>query len=161
MHDSIHDRLEDYLSGHLAAEEAQRFEKILAGDSSTRALVTMMKIDAMMIRRTLHVEEIDPAPGFYARVMARIESQGQPSFWEQLLSPFGNRLVYAGMALLLVAGAMVLSDDSVDTASELMASSPAIMLQDEPADWHLVGDQTDDDRDRMLVHLSTFETPIQ
>jgi hypothetical protein len=73
--------------------------------------------------------EPEPQPGFYARVMERIEAEGPISIWNLFVeSAFGRRIAVASMALALLLGVYLVSvERSMDepiTASE----------QSEPAD---------------------------
>ena len=53
-----------------------------------------------------------PAPGFYARVMERIEAQGAVSIWNAFSdSPFGRRIAVASMALALLLGVYLVTSE--------------------------------------------------
>jgi hypothetical protein len=50
-------------------------------------------------------EDIEPRPGFYAKVMDRIEAQQKSSIWSVFLEPvFSKRLAFASMAMILLLG---------------------------------------------------------
>ena len=50
-------------------------------------------------------DDIEPRPGFYAKVMDRIESQQKSSIWSVFLEPvFSKRLAFASMALIMLLG---------------------------------------------------------
>jgi len=106
MHKPIQDGLESYLSGHLPSVERARFSAHLAECAECRAEVHALQGQAEMVR-LLRAPVVDPAPGFYARVMERIESQAAPSLWSIFLEPaFGTRLMVAALGLFVVlAGA--------------------------------------------------------
>ncbi len=107
MHKPILDGLESYLSGHLPALEKARFSAHLAECDDCRAELDLMQSHAELVRLLRPPVLIDPSPGFYARVMERIESQAAPSLWSIFLEPaFGTRLMVAALGLFVVlAGA--------------------------------------------------------
>ena len=56
--------------------------------------------------------EIEPRPGFYARVLDRIEAQGPGSAWTLFFdSLFGRRIAMASLALALLVGVYVISSE--------------------------------------------------
>jgi hypothetical protein len=107
-------------------------------------------------------DEIAPAPGFYARVMDRIEAQGSKSIWAVFLEPlFGRRLAVASGVLLLVLGAAMLLPGS-EVEDELMAGSrTAATVVAEPVGWSTVDsnsiDASPQDKDAVLVNLVTYQ----
>lgn len=134
MHPPFEDELERYLAGEPVSEA---FLAQLNADTTLRNEVSAMEHQARMIRslradlasQELEDEVLEPAPGFYARVMERIESQVRPSMWSIFLQPFGQRLAYASMALALVMGAVIMTTDE---PVEVMAAAPATILAEEP-----------------------------
>lgn len=108
MHEPILDGLESYLSGRLSTAERDRFDGHLAACSACRLEVEALREHAEMMRLLRAPEQLDPAPGFYARVMERIEAQTAPSLWSIFLEPaFGGRLLVAALSLFAVlAGAV-------------------------------------------------------
>lgn len=50
-------------------------------------------------------EDVSPRPGFYAKVMDRIEEQQKNSIWSVFLQPiFSKRLAFASMAFIMLLG---------------------------------------------------------
>jgi hypothetical protein len=71
--------------------------------------------------------ESEPKPGFYARVLQRIEAEGPVSIWNLFIeSTFGRRIAMASLALALLLGVYVVS-------SEREAQDPIIAAQPAPA----------------------------
>jgi hypothetical protein len=69
-----------------------------------------MQVQAELFRTLRVREEVDPAPGFYARVIQRIEERAKESMWAAfLLSPFAKRLTYASLALAVMLGTYVVT----------------------------------------------------
>jgi anti-sigma factor RsiW len=110
MHDVIRNGLEGYLSRHLAPEHLAAFRAHLAECAGCRERVAAFEQQSALIQ-TLRVSEEDvaPAPGFYARVMERIDSQRPISLWSVFLQPlFARRVLYASLALFLFLGSSIL-----------------------------------------------------
>jgi len=110
MHELVRNDLEDYLSGRLTPGRLAEFCKHTAECRACRQQVEGFKAQSAMFR-SLRVEreEVAPAPGFYARVLDRIEAQRNESLWSVFLQPiFARRLMYASLALFLVVGSSVL-----------------------------------------------------
>lgn len=107
MHQPIQDGLEAHLSGRLPAAERQQFLDHLAQCAGCRLEVDALREHAEMMRLLRAPQQLEPAPGFYARVMERVEAQTVPSLWSIFLEPaFGGRLTAAALGLFLVlAGA--------------------------------------------------------
>ena len=153
MHQPIRERLEEYLSG---TDEASRgeFEALLSGDESGRRQVEEMRRQAALLQLLRAEEPAEPAPGFYARVLDRIQSQRPVSVWDVFLEPvFARRLAYVSLALLLVLGSLTVS--SV-TRPEVAAVSPEVILGERPVAPALGRDQQRD-RTVVLVNLATYE----
>jgi hypothetical protein len=149
MHGPIRDRLEDLLretsrqgdaSGHLASCPACEEE------------ISRMREQSELLRTLRAPEEMEPAPGFYARVMQRIEEEGVASIWSVFLEgPFGKRLVYASLALALILGAWVVS---VEREDGHLGSEPVIAEQS-GRDLSVSGDPAHQ-RDVVLVNLASY-----
>ena len=66
---------------------------------------------------TLRAEEVAPAPGFYARVLQRIEERQSDSFWSFFVdSPFSKRLALASLTIALALGSYVVSAERHEAA---------------------------------------------
>ena len=73
-----------------------------------------MMRDHAVVFRSLRapLEDLEPRPGFYARVMERIEAQGPVSIWNLFFeSVFGRRIAIASLALLMLMGVYLISTD--------------------------------------------------
>lgn len=110
MHDLIRNGLEGYLSRHLAPERMAAFQAHLAECTGCRETVAAFERQSTLFR-SLRVpeDEVAPAPGFYARVMERIDAQRPISLWSVFLQPlFARRVLYASLALFLFLGSSIL-----------------------------------------------------
>lgn len=148
MHEPIKGGLEDYLKGNGSAA----FLKHLEACPECRADVGRMAGQAAMVRLLRVDEELDPEPGFYGRVLTRIESQSRPSFWGPLLDPmFGRRLMYASLTMVVLLGTYLFTAETRETLA------PATTAERYLAEKHpSVGANPQQDRDTVLVRLATY-----
>lgn len=159
MHRPIKERLEDYLGGKVNLETERRIEQHLASCAACRETIEKMRRHSAMLGTLRTPEVIDPAPGFYARVLERIESRRIPSLWDLLLEPvFGRRLVYALLTLFLVLGTLLVSSGgrATEGASASGYYSPESFLAEQPVAPH-IGIDPDYDRGVVLVNLATYK----
>jgi len=157
MHRPIKDHLEAFLQGSCERELLQEFEAHLESCESCFQQVQQMRELSHHVRGLRSPEMMAPLPGFYGRVMARIESQPKPTIWSLLLDPvFGRRLVLATASLLVLLGTFLVS-----TAGEPMVASNAVpeaILASQPeaqAVYQPADPQTQ--RDAILVNLATYQ----
>jgi anti-sigma factor RsiW len=158
MHKPVEDGLEDYLSGRTASDSRAAFDAHLDECEECRELVGLLREQSELFGSLrAPEEEMSPAPGFYARVMDRIEAQSARSPWSIFIEPlFARRLVYASLAMAaLLAFAAIRSPEeaaevaSVDAAVILgnIESGPLVEAADE---------NPRRDRDAVLVKLVTY-----
>ncbi|HEX7359241.1 MAG TPA: hypothetical protein VF283_02005 [Bryobacteraceae bacterium] len=104
MHRPIRDRLEHLLSGEqLAAGPASEH---LESCKQCASELSAMKSHAELLRELRTPAELEPAPGFYARVAQCIEGhlgdRAGESVWGAFLdSGFGKRLAYASLTIAI------------------------------------------------------------
>src|SRR5262249_25262843 len=69
----------------------------------------------------------DPRPGFYARVLERIEAEGPVSIWNLFVeSAFGKRIALASFALALLLCVYLVSAERA--AEPMVASQPMVQV---------------------------------
>ncbi len=100
-----------------------------------------MREHAAWIRELRAPEDAEPKPGFYARVMERIEAQGPASIWSLFFeSQFALRLAVASITIALGLGVYMVSVErtapSEDRAPLITTGTP--------------------DRDAVLFNLVTY-----
>lgn len=87
--------------------------------------------------------DIAPRPGFYGRVMERVEVQQRGSIWSVFLEPvFSRRLAFASLAMMLLMGFALLSDNGPEPEfgeMALEADNPPIVLMGEDGAAPVVG----------------------
>ena len=118
-----------------------------------------MQAQTALFRRAFRLEA-EPDPGFYARVMNRIETQAKPSVWSLFAeSMFAKRLAYASATFLVLVGVVFVSATEPD--QPMAASDPHVLLAGEPQFVPVSMDDvaTDMERDRqvVLVNLATYQ----
>ncbi|MGQ9918014.1 MAG: anti-sigma factor family protein [Bryobacteraceae bacterium] len=110
MHEPVVEGLEEYLAGEGPGTRMTALEQHLAGCAACRETVEALRAQQQLLRELRSPRGAAPAPGFYARVMERIESQRARSIWSIFLEPaFSRRLSYASLGLLVALGAAVWS----------------------------------------------------
>jgi hypothetical protein len=139
MHRVIQDHLEEVLANPPANAH-------LAECDECREEVAAMLSHSVMLR-SLRASEVEPRPGFYARVMERIEAQRPISIWQLFFeSDFGRRVALASMSLAFLFSIYLVS-------SERFAPQP---VSAEPTMISAAGLP---DKDTVLVNLVTYREP--
>ena len=123
------------------------------------------------VRPLVEEAEIEPRPGFYARVLERIEAQTPISVFTLFFdSAFGRRLAMASLALALLLGVYVISSEqmaepqiaAVDALPQVTLVSDHVsdMPQDLPGVLNDYGQPrlvtSAPDQDAVLVNLVTY-----
>ncbi len=177
MHRVIRDHLEQVLAdSHAASPDAGSGRQGIGSDTQVsrvqdhqlhlqqcegcRGEVEAMRRHAMALRQLRSGAE--PRPGFYARVMERIEAQRVGSIWNVFSeSPFGRRLAVASMALAVLLGVYLVTSEQF---ADQNANQPVQMIsatlpgEDQPASnvRFVPGSSSMPDRDAVLVNLVTY-----
>jgi len=151
MHKPIQDGLEEYLSGKADGGRLEAFHRHLAGCDDCRRELTALESHAQLLRGLRPRTSYDPAPGFYARVIDRIEAQGADSFWSIFMEPaFGKRLVLASLALLALLGSAIFTAPVPDDPSSPVGIMATFEYPPAP------GVDQQHDRSLVLVNLATY-----
>ena len=152
MHQPVVENLEAYLEGRHVPE----LESHIRACTECRSILAAMSEHSQMLHTLRAAEEVVPFPGFYARVMNRIEAEAKPiSFWDLLLEPvFGRRLVYAAFALVvLMSGFLVLTP--LDQP-QIAAAPERLLVSPHPDEPMAVGLDQQRDRNVVLVDMVSF-----
>lgn len=152
MHQPIWEGLESYLAGKPDAQFLRHLDEC----SECRVEVTELEESAVLVR-TLRVAEeaaTEPRPGFYARVMDRIDQQKSSSIWSVFLEPlFARRLMYASAVLtVLLAVFLFTSPKDEDVIAQ---SEPERILTEEMPTPQLVNEEHD--RNVVFVQFATYQ----
>jgi predicted anti-sigma-YlaC factor YlaD len=167
MHRIIRDHLEEVLAGPGSAPKHPAGEH-LAACAECREQVDAMREQAAVLRQFHAESEPEPRPGFYARVMDRIEAQAPLSVWTLFFdSMFGRRIALASLALALLIGVYVISSEQMPdpeiagvAQTNLVTNLTPNGVADLPQDFVFSGQPQlvagAPDQDAVLVNLVTY-----
>jgi anti-sigma factor RsiW len=159
MHQPIRDNLEEYLKGS-TQQLPQAFHAHLVACEECASELRLFETQANMLRSLRSVADVGPNPGFYARVMGRVEEQGRASVWSVFLQPsFGRRLAIASATLVVLLGTYLITTEpgapnvalAPAAATDTVSSAPA--SETGPPQDSL---QQQRRRDAVLVDLASF-----
>jgi hypothetical protein len=173
MHHEIRNHVEDVLAGSKASPGAEHLDQC----QECRAEIRGMREHASLLRELRAPAEAEPRPGFYARVLERIEAQGPISIWNLFTeSAFGRRIAVASLALALLLGVYVITSERVaedpllasQPAQTPLAEQPVVTAEDAPGRLIIQMDQTIDQSvdqlrvdesspDAVLANLVTYQ----
>jgi anti-sigma factor RsiW len=152
MHAVVVESLEEYLSGTLDPADIRDVEAHLNTCQRCREeLAGMRDISRLLV--SLHPEEsLEPAPGFYARVIRQVgERKAVPALagFFALDLAFGRRLAFAALLTFAILGSYLVMREG-EYSSGL--SPEAVMAQQNSPAFDSASAQ-----DNMLVTLTTYE----
>ena len=171
MHREIRHHIEDVLTGSQAGsrDTLNDAREHLAQCDECRTELQGMQEHTALIRELRAPEDFpaDLRPGFYARVMERIEAEGPISIWNLFIeSAFGRRIAVASLALALLIGVYVVtSERSVEDSTialesqQVPAGQTIVAGEDAPAREITRVDQLETDQsseDAVLANLVTY-----
>lgn len=161
MHVLLRENIEAYLSGTLKPAEQEAVEAHLSACGECRMEWKAIQ-DGAFALRTLRPPagvELEPASGFYARVIDRIDNEREVPFWAVMLDPvFGRRLILACLMLLAMVGAYVAAFEPEDYSTRhrpeyVLAAQPTPL----PARTPRLGPNLDRNRSAVLAALVSSE----
>lgn len=146
MHRLIQDHLEEVLADPNGNESAAGH---LAHCSECREEITAMREHASMLSTLRSKDDtLAPRPGFYARVLERIEAQRPIDIWQLFFdSAFARRMAMVSMALVLLFSLYLVS-------SERLAQPVTVSADDSPGMTLVKAGLPD--KDTVLVDLVTY-----
>jgi hypothetical protein len=156
MHQPILKGLEAYLAGAPGPEFAEHLDQC----RPCRETVDAIARQSRLLRCLRYQGEMEPDPGFYARVLDRIDSQKQQSIWYLFLEPlFARRLLYASATLLVLLTLFLFNaGPQLPTLAEDLPPESALIDEPAPVPVTLVsGMQPAEERDVVLVQLTTYQ----
>lgn len=154
MHQPIRDNLEDYLKGS-ARKVPQAFHAHLVACEECASELRLLEAQANMLRSLCSDSDVGPSPGFYARVMQRVEEQAPVSIWSIFLQPsFGRRLAIASATLVVLLGTYLITTEPGDQS---IAATPPVAVTSVPETGGMQDSlQQQQRRDAVLVDLASF-----
>jgi len=159
MHGFIREGLEDLLTAKRVSEGAtgERFQGLdqhLASCGECAGEVSVMQAHSELLRSFRPPEEAEPAAGFYARVLQRIEEHARASIWAVFIySPYGKRLALASATLALLLGSFVVAQESNDGH---LSGGENLVAQEMQVAAPVIGDQSQQ-RDAVLVNFVSYQ----
>jgi hypothetical protein len=156
MHGSIRDRLEDLLTAERPAVRQETSDH-LSSCAECSAELQQMKSQAQLLHNLRPPEEVEPTPGFYARVMQKIEERTKDSIWAAFIyNPFSKRLVFASLTLAILLGTYLVDREEQDGHF----SADSTIAQNDIESAEVTGNQAQQ-RDAVLVNFASYEEPVQ
>ncbi|HTP33923.1 MAG TPA: zf-HC2 domain-containing protein [Candidatus Acidoferrales bacterium] len=152
MHVVVMESLEEYLSGTLNPESRRDIEAHLSICESCRQEVAGMQEISGLFSAMVPDEVIEPAPGFYARVMREVGSRRPVPTFAGLFGldlAFARRLVFASLLLLAALGSYLVTRESEYPAG---SSPEAVMAQQDSPQF-----ENAPAHEAMLATLTTYE----
>ena len=154
MHKPIKERLEEYLRGAGEQGHLVEFRAHLGGCENCREEVGAMEAQARLLRVLSEAEEVEPAAGFYARVMEIIEARRVASLGDLFLEPaFERRLIFASLTAVILLGSYLFY---TERSHLFEASSPVTIMAAEPLDQGKLGADPQSDREAVLLTLASY-----
>jgi hypothetical protein len=152
MHEPVKEHIEAYLAG--SDKLPVEFMAHLKSCTVCREEADELKLQSDLLKALKAPLEADPRPGFYARVMERIEAQRQSSIWSLFLEPaFGRRLALGSATLAVLMGLYLFSSEPGINANT------AVYLPGEDQVAPLLGQHgREQDRGIILVDLASFRS---
>jgi predicted anti-sigma-YlaC factor YlaD len=155
MHGLIRERLEEYLRHSPGKPVPLEVEEHLRLCEECREEVSWMQEQSRMLQVLVPARAVDPSPGFYARVIERIEAREIPSIWSVFLEPaFGRRIVATSLALACLLGGYLAFTETEMQQSMSTGNAASIMAVEEHPPG--LGQDRQRDRETMLVTLATY-----
>ncbi len=153
MHEPVRERIESLLTPKVSAMVYPEAQKHLSSCVECMSELTTMKAQSKILYSLRAPEEMEPDVGFYARVLQRIEERGGNSIWSVFIySPYGKRLAYASLAIALVLGTYVVSEESQD--GHLDANNSVVGQKN--GFTPVIGNQQEQ-RDAVLVNFASYQ----
>jgi len=153
MHGSTRDRLEELLADRGAGASAREVRQHVSSCPECLSELESMKSQSDLLQLLRPPEGTEPSPGFYGRVLQRIEQRAKRSIWAVFIySPISKRLVYASLTAALALGTYVVTQESRD--GHLRAQS--VIAKDFHNDALVEGDQAQQ-RDAVLANFASHQ----
>ena len=132
-------------------------DKHLQHCEDCRREIAEMKFHSSLLRSLRPAEELETSPGFYARVLSRIDAQTKQSIWNIFgESIFAKRLAYASMTFFVLLGTYLVS--TTDTGRQpYTASAPEVIIANDDHMHPAIGDNLQKDREAVLVNLASYQ----
>jgi hypothetical protein len=149
----MHEPIWEGMEGYLAGKPDSNFTRHLEACPECRDIVVAMESQSMLVRSLKAPADTEPGPGFYARVMDRIETQRSASIWSVFLEPlFAKRLIYSTAVLTALLGVFLFTSPKEDMTASSVPEQ--IFAEEAPPPAQLVDQEQD--RNTVFVQFATF-----
>jgi hypothetical protein len=154
MHGPIKQRLEEYLRDAAGLRDPEEFRSHMESCESCRREVEGMAEQARLLHLLEAPEQIEPAAGFYGRVIEALEARQRAPVRYAFMDPsFTRRFIYASLAAVLLLCSYLVYSEQTGGFEEPGAMG---FLAAEPVEPH-VGADPRHDRDVLLVSLASYQ----
>ncbi len=154
MHRLIWERLEELLGDAPVSRLSGEIKAHLETCQDCRGQLEAFRRQVHLLRTLRGDESLSPAPGFYFRVLDRIQARRNASVWNALLDPgLSWRLAFGSLAALLILGALLVVRESRPPMAHGAPPEAVIVLNDHPPE---LGVDLQRDRETVLVTLATY-----
>jgi hypothetical protein len=155
MHEPVKENLENYLNGYSDREMPPEFTAHLDSCSGCAEELREIREQAQWLQALRC--DVEPRPGFYARVIDRIDRQTDNSIWAVFLRPsVGRRLAVASATLALLLGAYLISSERNAQAPEPTFAASPYALEGGPGFNISASAPLSEQRDAVLVNLASY-----
>jgi predicted anti-sigma-YlaC factor YlaD len=149
MHEPVRNQLEDLLAGKNGVIEQGKSGIHLASCSECLSEFKAMQAQSELFQSLRAPEELEPAVGFYARVLQTIEDRAKGSIWAGFIySPVRTRLAYMSLSLAVMLGAYVIAQETHESSLE----HQRVAVERAYADTPVFGSPTQQ-RDAVLINF--------
>ncbi len=156
MHEPVKAHVEEYLTG--SDSLPRQFTAHLDVCLACQQELAELKMQSAWLQLLRMPAEAEPHPGFYARVIERIDSQRQSSIWSLFLEPaFGRRLAMASAVLAVLMGLYLVSSEPSGPYVAHEQPSHTVILPGEDEVAPVLGAGPEQDRGAILVNLATYQ----
>ena len=153
MHRSVRGRLEYLLANRGNACGHRQVSAHLASCAKCSSEISLMQEQAALLKSLRAPAELDPSPGFYARVVQLIEDQKATMWGAFICSPFAKRLLYASLSVAVMLGTYVVTQEARDGH---LLGVQTVIAQNGHYDAPVTGDQSEQ-RDAVLENFVIHE----
>lgn len=160
MHEPVRAHLEEYLSRPESVPAEVRSH--VDACPECRQKLDDLAVQSGLFRGLAIGADVDPRPGFYARVLDRIEAERPMSIWSILLEPrFGFRLSLASAVLVLLMGAFLFTSEPMSGPAPMPIDPKGLTVttggrEDVTAPVLGNSESPDQVRNAVLVSLATY-----
>jgi predicted anti-sigma-YlaC factor YlaD len=151
MHEPVRNQLEELLAKKSGITEQGKSGLHLQSCPECSSEFTIMQAQSEFLQSLRAPEELEPAAGFYARVLQTIESRAKRSIWAGFIySPVRTRLAYMSLSLAVVLGTYVVVEETHESHLE----HQRVAVERASVDAPVFGSPTEQ-RNAVLVNFAT------